>query len=351
MAKAQDGSNWLGDLSDNWSQAMGAWQSLAKAVPGIEAAMGKIAEPSQAFNQFFSALGPGLSQGGLSATDISKRWREVLGQGSANPFTKAFGQGMQGFDFNQFAAPMLDAIRREAMASLDTPAFGPAREQQERWQALLKAQVENQQAQRGYQDLMTKVTEQAFARFESKLAEHEAPGRQLTSVRALYDLWIDAAEEAYAELALGKEFANAYGAMVNAQMRVRAATQTEVEQVCRALGMPTRSEVTASHRKVHALERELRALRAELAANKRVASAAPVPARPTIKPAPAKASKAAAPSKAKPKAKPADSTNTSKPKAKRTTRSAASRPGARKAAAKPRPTATAKAAPRRRKGA
>src|SRR3546814_13196363 len=80
-------------------------------------------------------------------------------------------------------------------------------------------------------------SEQAFVVFEGKLAEHEAPGRQLGSVRAVYDLWIDAAEQAYAEIALSPQFGVAYGEMVNAQMRLRLANQNELErEIGRASG-------------------------------------------------------------------------------------------------------------------
>src|SRR3546814_4685694 len=140
-------------------------------------------------------------------------------------------------DFSRFSAPIMDAIRQQAAAMPDTPAFGPGREQQERWQALLKAQLENHQAQSRYQALLGKVMEQAFVVFEGKLAEHEAPGRQLGSVRAVYDLWTAAAEQAYAEIALSPQFGVAYGEMVNAQMRLRLANQNELErEIGRASG-------------------------------------------------------------------------------------------------------------------
>jgi len=97
--------------------------------------------------------------------------------------------------------------------------------------------------------------------FQDKLAEREEPGRQLTSARALFDLWIDAAEEAYAQIALSPEFREVYGAYVNAQMRLRNGMQGEIEQVCAAMGMPTRTEVDAAHRKIAELERVLRRMR------------------------------------------------------------------------------------------
>ena len=105
---------------------------------------------------------------------------------------------------------------------------------------------------------MLKVSEQSFARFQLKLAEREEPGRQIDSARGLYDLWIDAAEEAYAEIALSEEFREVYAAVVDAQMRVRQQVQGEIERFCNELGMPTRSEVDSIGQRLQALRREFR---------------------------------------------------------------------------------------------
>ena len=88
----------------------------------------------------------------------------------------------------------------------------------------------------------------------------------MKSARALFDLWIDAAEEAYAEIALSPECREVYGTLVDAQMRVRAGVQQQVEQAAAQLGMPTRTEVDAAHRKIAELERQMRRLRDAVAA-------------------------------------------------------------------------------------
>src|SRR6185312_15381523 len=75
---------------------------------------------------------------------------------------------------------------------------------------------------------------------------------------ALYDLWVDAAEESYAEIALSREFREIYGALVNAQMRVRSQMQQEVERIATDFGMPTRSELDSIGQRLHDLRRELR---------------------------------------------------------------------------------------------
>ena len=155
------------------------------------------------------------------------------------------------------------------------PAFGFAREQQERWQALAAAQLDYQERSSAYNALMLKAAQRAYEVFEDKLAARaQQPDAQLKSARALFDLWIDAAEEAYAEIALSPEFRKVYGALVDAQMRVRAGVQQQVEQAAGQLGMPTRTEVDAAHKKIAELERQVRRLRDAVAS---AAKAAPAP--------------------------------------------------------------------------
>ena len=102
-------------------------------------------------------------------------------------------------------------------------------------------------------------------------------------------------------------------------MRLRAAVQGEVEHATAQLGMPTRTEIDAAHRKIVQLERELRRLRDRMddgdgdrpgasrcGSGERVKSAAPKRAATSsraskvAKPAPRKNDKQVASAKTKP---------------------------------------------------
>ena len=197
------------------------------------------------------------------AQDVARAWKRALG---GNPFQGLFhgmrGPGLEGLEqWSEAAAPWLQNMRNEAASTLGMPAFGFAREHQERLQAQAQAQLRWQDALSAYNTLMATTSQDAYARFESKLAEREEPGRQLGSVRALFDLWVDAAEEAYADTALSTEYRKAYGELVNAQMQLRATTQAIAEQTAGILGMPGRTELDSAHRKIAELERQLRRLR------------------------------------------------------------------------------------------
>ncbi|MBX3727298.1 MAG: hypothetical protein KF823_15425 [Xanthomonadales bacterium] len=228
-----------------------------------------------------------------------------------------------GFDAGQveqlvrsLASGPMQAVSGDLGGLLSLPAFGPQREHVERGQALARAWLDYQAAAVRFREVMLKATGGALDRFEAKLAEREQPGRQIETVRALYDLWIDAAEEAFAEVALGPDYREASGALVDAQMRVRSGINAEIERLGAQLGLPGRTEVDSMARQLHEHRRELRRLRAEIDALRRGGSSAgpagkggtdDAAAKPATKPAaaakpaagtPAKAGKARSKSKA-----------------------------------------------------
>src|SRR5688572_25319862 len=142
-------------------------------------------------------------------------------------------------------------------AMLALPTFGYTREQQERAQAVAAANLAYQEWNARYNALLLKASMRAVEIMESKLAERSEPGREITSMRGLYDLWIDAAEEGYAEIALSQDFRHVYGELVNAQMRVRKLFNAEVERNTQSLGIPTRTELDSVHKRLAEVRRQL----------------------------------------------------------------------------------------------
>ena len=250
-----------------WHEAVDWWTRLVHGQRAeVNAAVDRFTGQARQWYGQMQQVAAQFAGRDASAADIANAWKQALGAVGENPFPELFrsmrGQGQQGLDqWIEDASPFLEAWRREGSAWLGLPAFGYAREHQERWQALARAQLDYQEQNSAYNALMLKAAQRAYEVFEARLAERAAPGRQLTSARAMFDLWIDAAEEAYAQIALSPEFRAVYGRLVDAQMRVRAGVQQQIEQVSGMFGMPTRTEVDAAHRKIAQLERELRRLR------------------------------------------------------------------------------------------
>jgi class III poly(R)-hydroxyalkanoic acid synthase PhaE subunit len=275
-----------------WKEGLQWWSQLAgQGREGIDATVDRMnAQAGQWFGQMQN-LAAAFAGRDAAPADIASAWRNALGGAEGNPMADMFRRmsGSEAHGMDAWLAqvqPFLGSLRGETDAWLGLPAFGLAREHQERAQKLVKAQLDYQQRTADYNAQLAKAAKEAFARFERKLAERSEPGRQVESGRALFDLWIDAAEEAWAEIALSAEFRRVYGEMVNAQMRLRLAVQGQIEQVAALLGLPTRSEVNGSHRKLAALEREVRALRRQLAAFDRAPAVDELPDAANEEPAP-----------------------------------------------------------------
>ena len=351
----------------DWNQAAAWWSQMARGASQAaeaEDAMQRFNTQARGWFGQMQQLAAQFAGRNADAGEIARSWKQMLGGAGGNPFADVFskmgGPGQHSPEaWWQQSRPLFEAMQQPMRQWAQMPAFGFAREHQERWQALAQAQLDAQSATDAYQALLAEAGQDAFERFESKLAERSEPGRQLASARALFDLWIDAAEEAYAEIALSPRFRETYGRFVNGQMRLRAAVQGEVEHATAQLGMPTRTEIDAAHRKIVQLERELRRLRDRMddgdgdrpgasrsGSSERVKSAAPKRAATSsraskaAKPAPRKNDKQVASAKTKPvkvkgkgKGKPAKA-SAPRPAAKRAAVTSSSAPRAPSAPAK-----------------
>ncbi|QOW20581.1 class III poly(R)-hydroxyalkanoic acid synthase subunit PhaE [Lysobacter ciconiae] len=255
-----------------WSEGVNWWSQLASGgMPQADATVQRFNTQAQGWYAQIQELAARFAGQDASARDVSQAWKEMFGGHAANPFADALkgmqGQGPQGFEqWMAQVSPWLEKLREGSNAWLETPTFGLNREHEQRWKELIQAQQAYQRHNKGYQALMSEALQDAFTRFEKKLDECSQPGNRLESMGALFDLWIDAAEDAYADIAISPRFRDAYGALGNAQMTLRAAVQKEIENVGESMGMPSRTEVDAAHRKITQLERELRRLRAQIEA-------------------------------------------------------------------------------------
>lgn len=296
----QSWEQWMRYLQQASTQPAAPFGGMGTGFPPVAPAFGMGAAPGAPMNDVLERSLTGIkgyldwmqraasSQADPLGTDWQAQMQQMFGNAS-QPFAQAFGgidsTAAQGF-VQQWQA-WLAAAGQGGLGGADwhrpqpMPTFGLQREQQEKQQALMAAMLNSAEQQRRYQALILRANAQGLERLQNNLADHAEPGRQVESLKALYDLWIDSAEEAYAEIALSDEFREVYGAMVNAQMLERQLMQQQLEELYRQLGLPTRSEVDSLGKRLQELRREQRAasggsaanelaaLRAELAAMKK----------------------------------------------------------------------------------
>jgi hypothetical protein len=127
--------------------------------------------------------------------------------------------------------------------------------------------VELAQVAGAYAQAALRVWSEVCQRFHKQLAapetRPEGPGEAL-------DLWNAAVDETLMRFHRSEAFADLQRRFLRAAMRYRQAQRRIAERAAELFDLPTRSEVDALARRVHALERENRALKRRLEAGARV---------------------------------------------------------------------------------
>lgn len=255
------------DPSD-WRQLLDWWSQLVpERGPGAaEEAVSRFRQQAGGWYGTMQDVAAKFAGRDTSSAEVAQAWREAVQSQQGDGLLQWMLQGARGSVRADENLPdivaMLEQWQQQLAPFLQGPAFGPGREHQARWQALLRNQSEYQAHSKAYVEQIKQALEAAFKLFEQRLAEHESPGSQLTSARAMFDLWIEVAEEAYAKVALSEAFQQVYADLGNAHMRLRGAVQQEMEQMSERAGLPTRSEMDSAHRRIAELERQLRRLQA-----------------------------------------------------------------------------------------
>ncbi|MGH8210336.1 MAG: poly(R)-hydroxyalkanoic acid synthase subunit PhaE [Steroidobacteraceae bacterium] len=114
------------------------------------------------------------------------------------------------------------------------------------------------QAQLGI--LWNTVARSASEKFTERVGT-ALPDLEMRSIRKLYDLWIECAEEAYAATAHTEEYCRTQAELINTMTALVLAQRQHAERVAGAFGLPTRSEMDE-------LQSQLKALRSGLHADR-----------------------------------------------------------------------------------
>jgi polyhydroxyalkanoate synthesis regulator phasin len=144
------------------------------------------------------------------------------------------------------------------------PALGPARERHQAAERLARAAARYQQAFAAFTALLGRVSSGAVERLAQRLSEGAGADKAPDSLRAVYDLWVDCGEQAYAAAAHSPEFSKAQADLNEALLDLRREQQKQVEDWARALDLPTRAEVNTLIKRVNTLRRRMRELEEEL---------------------------------------------------------------------------------------
>lgn len=266
MSKPPDWFETQQDIWRTWRAALGhnqpstpQFENLWRALGinpeklGLDTSAPWLSDAFQQIQQLLNAAQP-ATQANFAELFRAPLTTSLFGLGNfTNPF--GFGQSDSGAppDFTTFQS---------------VPPLGLFREWQSAWREVTEAQLEQNKASQALSRQLAPVFETAIKRFVKSLNTQNDGLEDIKSLRALYDLWVGIAEQAYAEKVMTTQYSQAFGNFVNASARYRLAVQTLTSDIAEATNMPSRRELDALITRQHELEADIQILK-QTAANGR----------------------------------------------------------------------------------
>jgi class III poly(R)-hydroxyalkanoic acid synthase PhaE subunit len=147
-------------------------------------------------------------------------------------------------------APTAGQFNPEELFKGLLPGLGITREHQEIAQRMLDLSV---QFHRRYAEFVQQSADIGQRALQSIQKRTAGDANLASSPKALYDAWIDSAEEAYAQAAHGESFAKLLAELCNVLSAFKVERGKLLEAYARQLDLPTRAEVDSLHRQVRDL--------------------------------------------------------------------------------------------------
>jgi len=157
--------------------------------------------------------------------------------------------------------PEMKKIRNQL---LSIPNVGQNREIQDKLQKLIKLGIIYQEYNNEHQLVMAGLRQEALELMRKKILHMSKNGDEFTSMRQIYDLWIDSNEKEYGNYVLTKEYSELKGKLVNSQTAFMKLSHEVNEDILTAMNLPTTRAMNELERRHYELRKKVKALESEL---------------------------------------------------------------------------------------
>jgi class III poly(R)-hydroxyalkanoic acid synthase PhaE subunit len=232
----------------------------------------------------FSSLFEGLSEFKGSDKDINdfintkfKNLQELFSRAPENmtwsgfidPFEKPFQTMKDSVSSNMFnfaglfanAQPEMQKMRNQF---LSMPGIGHNRETQEKLQKLLKLAAIYQDHENEKQVEMARLTQDALELMRKKIMDMSKAGETFSSMRQVYDLWVESNEAVYTDFVYSEKYSELNGKVVNSQMAFMKLSHEVNEDILTAMNMPTTRAMNELERRHYELRKKVKSLESEI---------------------------------------------------------------------------------------
>ena len=117
--------------------------------------------------------------------------------------------------------------------------LGPNKQIQEQIQQGLHLWQDYQKNYQAYRETFDNIASGSLDKLQEKIIASAKQKNAISSLRDLYDLWVDSHEEAYSDLVLTEDYSQLYGQLINSMLAFKAHNQQFLSESSKALNMPT----------------------------------------------------------------------------------------------------------------
>jgi chemotaxis protein histidine kinase CheA len=165
------------------------------------------------------------------------------------------GMGTPSFNLGEMIDPL--------GSLLEAPSVGYFREPQAKQQKGIQLALEYQQANQAFNQAFLKVAIESIQGFQARILKTDTDTAP-KSLRELYDLWVEISEEHYAEFAMGEEYQELYGDMVNRLMALKKHYSEIADDMLKAMNLPNTREIDTMQERLQQVRRDNFALKKEI---------------------------------------------------------------------------------------
>ncbi len=245
MSMGEDMMTFLNGLNAD-NKSTNDWQNQLQA---------RFDEIKSSFSSSPMDFTQGLGGLGAFSNMPMDNWQRTMSTSSMFP-----GDFLKGMKSANWDSPH-DQLHEHVNRFLSVPGVGYSRESQDQFSKMATLTMEYQRVNQEYNQAHSQVASASLDKLQQKIISYAEQGKEINTLREVYDLWVDCSEEAYSDFVRSPEYTDLYGRMVNSLMAVKQQGRVITEENMAAMGMPTQTDFDTLAKRQQELRRQLLAVK------------------------------------------------------------------------------------------
>lgn len=258
--------------NNGWGQAMDYWwQSVAGQLPEDNKVMLEtLMDQSKVYysiSEQFTNLFSDIAKDAKGPDDWQKilfshleNMKSMFDQFQSQSGMTSMAPGMMGMSpMNMWNQALSSIVPDETIDKLfQVPGVGLTKDLQEKTQKTMRLWNDYQLSNQKYNAAFAMLGKQALDNLGEDILAKAKSGEKISSLKEIYNMWIDANEDVFAEYAKTEEFSKLYAAQVNSLVKFKSHYNELNDELLKSLNIPTTKGMESIARQQNAIKKELR---------------------------------------------------------------------------------------------